>query len=67
MPHREDQAEERALALLDEFIRMADGRGDCLPGTAVGLVKRARLVLRKRRHRPSQYHRKMPAECKDVY
>lgn len=67
MPHREDQAEERAIALLNEFIQLAEERRDCLPGTAVGLVKRARVVMKKRRHRPSQYHRKMPAEYEDVY
>ena len=49
MTHRKDVAEERAIVLLEQIVALDLADRDALPGSVVKLVKRALVILRKRR------------------
>lgn len=49
MTHRKDQAEERAIRLLEVVVGMDARDRDALPGSAVKHVKQALTIMRKRR------------------
>ena len=49
MSHRKDGAEEAAIALLKQVVEISERDRDALPGSAVGHVKRALSIMRKRR------------------
>lgn len=51
MTHRKDRDEERAIALLEQIIDIDRQDRDALSGEAVGHVKEALRILRKRRTR----------------
>jgi hypothetical protein len=49
MPHRKDRDEEWAIALLEQIVARDRQDRDALSGQAVDHVKRALVVLKKRR------------------
>ncbi len=48
MSHRKDQAEERAIVLLQQVLEIDAADRDALSGAAVAHVKRAVWILKKR-------------------
>ncbi len=49
MPHRKDRDEEWAIALLEQIVARDRQDRDALSGQAVDHVKRALVILKKRR------------------
>lgn len=49
MPHRKDRDEEWPIALLEHIVQRDREDRDALSGQAVGHIKRALLILKKRR------------------
>jgi hypothetical protein len=49
MPHRKDRDEEWAIALLEQIVARDRRDRDALSGQAVDHVKRALVILKKRR------------------
>jgi hypothetical protein len=49
MPHRKDRDEEWAIALLEQIVQRDREDRDALSGQAVGHIKRALVILKKRR------------------
>jgi hypothetical protein len=47
MPHRKHEDERWALRLLEKIVERSRQDRDALPGSVVGLVKRAAVVLRR--------------------
>jgi len=58
MPHIKDRDERWALEKLEEIIQRDREDRDALPGSAVKLVKDAARILRKRRERKGERHRR---------
>jgi len=49
MPKRHDEYEEWAIKYLGEIIKLNSENRDALPGSVVELVRRAIVILKKRR------------------
>ena len=49
MTKRQDVHEERAIMLLHDLVELDRKNRDALPGSVVRLLKRALVILRKRR------------------
>jgi hypothetical protein len=49
MPHRKDRDEEWAIALLEQIVQRDREDRDALSGQAIGHIKRALIILKKRR------------------
>jgi hypothetical protein len=49
MPHRKDRDEEWAIALLEQIVQRDREDRDALSSQGVGHIKKARVILKKRR------------------